>query len=447
MYEGHYQPRIPADLGFYDLRLKEIQIEQAELAKAHGIYGFCYYYYWFTGRRLLEAPLEAMLSDSRVAMPYCLCWANENWTRRWDGQDDLLLMAQHYSAADDRAFARSLTPHFKDPRYIRVAGKPLLLIYRTSLFPDIKASVKRWREIFREEGIGEVYLVRAEIGLGDPSPADIDFDAAYEFPPHPFTGDDVPVTAAREGFLGRVKDYALARDYYRLRPRPAYPLFRGVFPSWDNTPRRMEAGLSYIGSSPEEYKKWLSFAVRDTLDYNAEPEHFVFINAWNEWGEGAHLEPCLKHGRGYLEATWEASSAVATSSFDEELAGAIPINFVLEVAEGNQWAESCAAFVDAFPRNFSTRLYLKVPVLNHETKNWYSEVLFRRGITAEGILLASGNSVDKLNGFTVFVGHEAPQVADFRYWWFEAAKGHLKAHDATWRERLLQAARSLFARF
>jgi hypothetical protein len=209
----------------------------------------------------------------------------------------------------------------------------------------------------------------------------------------------------------------------------------------------MEAGLSYVGSSPDQYEKWLSFAIKDTLDHNAEPEHFVFINAWNEWGEGAHLEPCMKFGRGYLEATSEALRTAANLSFDTELAAAMPINFVLEAADGAAWEESCVAFVEAFPKGFSTRLYLKVPDLNHEIKSRYSEVLRRRHVAASNIMLASGIFEDKLNGFTVFIGHEKPGPEDFRYWWLEAAKGHLKSHNVTQRERLLQAGRSLLKAF
>ena len=136
LWRGHDQPRIPLDLGFYDLRLPDIQIEQARLAREYGIHGFAYYYYWFQGRRLLQTPLDILLADRRIEIPFCLCYANQNWTRRWNGQDEDVLMRQTHDEADDRAFIHSLMPFFQDERYIRIEGKPLVIVYRTSLYPD-----------------------------------------------------------------------------------------------------------------------------------------------------------------------------------------------------------------------------------------------------------------------------------------------------------------------
>ena len=154
IFAGHYQPHLPADLGFYDLRVAETRVKQAALAAAHGVYGFCYYYYWFAGRRLLETPVESMLASGEPDFPYCLCWANENWTRRWDGADKEILIAQNPSRTDDEHLIRDLFAHFRDPRYIRVNGKPLFIVYRIGVLPDVAASAESWRRIARQEGMG-----------------------------------------------------------------------------------------------------------------------------------------------------------------------------------------------------------------------------------------------------------------------------------------------------
>ena len=182
-FDGHYEPHLPADLGFYDLRVPETREQQAELARAHGIHGFCYYYYWFAGKRLLERPIEEMRASGRPDFPICLCWANENWTRRWDGADREVLIAQNPSPADDERLIRDLLAHFRDPRYIRVGGRPLFMVYRVGVLPDVRASAAIWRDICRREGIGELYLCAAKTyDTGDP--AQYGFDAAVEFPPH-----------------------------------------------------------------------------------------------------------------------------------------------------------------------------------------------------------------------------------------------------------------------
>ena len=181
-FKGHYQPHLPADLGFYDLRVEESRIAQAELAKQYGIHGFCYYHYWFNGRRLLERPLEEVLKSGKPDFPFCICWANENWTRRWDGEEQNVLMKQVYSEEDDRNHIRDLFRIFKDRRYIRVNGKPVFLVYRTENIPDPKRTAEIWREEARRAGVGELYLVRVE-SIGGCDPVSIGFDAALEFAP------------------------------------------------------------------------------------------------------------------------------------------------------------------------------------------------------------------------------------------------------------------------
>ena len=182
-FVGHYQPHLPADMGFYDLRVADTRAKQAALAAAYGLHGFCYYYYWFAGKRLLETPVEAMLATGEPDFPYCLCWANENWTRRWDGADQEVLIAQNPSRADDERLIRDLLPHFRDPRYIRINGKPLFIVYRIGVLPNVAASAQLWRRIAQQEGIGELYLCAAKTyDTGDPTV--YGFDAVVEFPPH-----------------------------------------------------------------------------------------------------------------------------------------------------------------------------------------------------------------------------------------------------------------------
>src|SRR4029077_7166935 len=165
-FRGHYQPHLPADLGFYDLRLPETREAQANLARQYGIHGFCYYHYWFNGRRLLERPFNEVLASGSPDFPFCLCWANENWTRAWDGLEREVLIQQHYDSNDDLAHIRWLANAFRDPRYIRVHGKPLFLVYRVASLPDPMQTVSIWREEARRLGIGELFLCAVESRVG-----------------------------------------------------------------------------------------------------------------------------------------------------------------------------------------------------------------------------------------------------------------------------------------
>ncbi len=182
LFSGHYQPHVPTNLGYYDLLDEDTRIAQASLAREFGIEGFCYYHYWFSGQRLLERPLQQVLESAKPEFPFCICWANENWTRAWDGEDQQVLMKQEYSEADDRAHIRSLFPVFEDERYIRVDGKPFFLVYRTENMPDPARTAQIWREEARNAGIGELYLCRVE-SIGYCDPKEINFDAALEFAP------------------------------------------------------------------------------------------------------------------------------------------------------------------------------------------------------------------------------------------------------------------------
>ncbi|HTV90856.1 MAG TPA: glycoside hydrolase family 99-like domain-containing protein [Stellaceae bacterium] len=302
-FVGHYQPQLPTALGFYDLRLPQTLREQALLAKRHGIFGFCFYYYWFGGRRLLDAPLNLLLSYPDIEMPFCIIWANENWTRTWDGAEKKILIGQKHSAEDDLAFAAAIEPALRDPRYIRINGRPLLMVYRAGILPDPHATVARWREYFIANGVGDPYLVMAQT-FGDNDPHVYGMDAAASFPPHDF-GLDSPITKTLQfvdpGFRGQVFSYeAMAERFYT---KNRYETFPAVCTGWDNEPRRPGRGRTYAGSTPQLYGRWLHRACRKALQTSNPDERIVFINAWNEWTEGAHLEPDRHYGYAYLRET------------------------------------------------------------------------------------------------------------------------------------------------
>jgi lipopolysaccharide biosynthesis protein len=315
LFSGHYQPRLPADLGFYDLRLPEARQAQADLARAYGIHGFCYYHYWFNGRRLLERPFNEVLASGEPDFPFCLCWANENWTRRWDGLEQNILMEQVYSEEDDRLHMQWLAKAFQDPRYIRIDGKPLFLVYRTAKILNPLKTAKTWREEAYRLGIGDIFLCKVESfpdEHGDPSL--IGFDASVEFQPD-WTRLGLPLQTGRRWQLARklglaeqayaenkIYEYSTVVESMLAKPTPGYQRFPCVTPSWDNTARRKRGATILHNSTPETYEHWLRASVQNTLS-NESSEKIVFINAWNEWGEGNHLEPCQKWGHVYLEAT------------------------------------------------------------------------------------------------------------------------------------------------
>lgn len=306
---GHYQPRLPDELGFYDLRIPEIMRRQIELARHYGIYGFCFHYYWFSGgRRLLERPLNQFLADKDAYnFPFCICWANENWTRRWDGLDYEVLMEQRHLEEDDIRFIEDLSPLLRDPRYIRVNDRPLIIVYNVNLLPNPQKTVRIWRDYCRQYDIGDPWLVAAQaFGFGDPRACG--FDAAVEFPPQNLKGTKLigGLRFFNKNFEGRVYDYRDAVARMRNITWPDYPLYKTVIPSWDNEARRPGRGSIFWGSTPDLYKQWLE-AVCHATDKHCirDDEKLVFINAWNEWAEGAYLEPDRRFGYAYLRATRE----------------------------------------------------------------------------------------------------------------------------------------------
>jgi len=248
--------------------------------------------------------LDEVLASGKPRFPFCVCWANESWTRRWDGGNNEMLVQQVHSAEDDAAFIESLLPLFRDERYIRVNGRPLLLVYRVDLFPDVRRTAATWRRIVGEAGLGDPYLVTVESFANAVDPRSIGFDAACEFPGHqmpPTVQHKLPKALGDTNF--RVFGYPQYADFMMNRAPPAYKRLRAVLPSWDNTPRMGARANLFINASPAKYQEWLARIVARTCEEQTGDERIVFVNAWNEWGEGCHLEPDQHYGRAYLEAT------------------------------------------------------------------------------------------------------------------------------------------------
>lgn len=313
-FRGHYQPHLPTDLGFYDLRLKECRLEQQKLAKAYGVDGFCYYHYWFNGHLLMEKPVEGHLADPEETFPFMLCWANENWHRNWAGNYNATLIEQHYCKEDNIAHFKYLLPFFKDDRYIKVDGKPVFVIYKTKLVPDLEEMCNTFQECAHKEGI-ELYMCRVQ-QVGDPALPTC-LDASIDFPPfnmnpkmnswrnHPL-----------ESFSRRILHKTVGNSIYSYKeyvedkigtPLPTdHKQYPSIMPSWDNACRRVgQPFMAYKNCTPDLFGKWAEHTL-ETFKPFSKDENLVFINAWNEWAEGNHMEPDIKWGRGYLEALKKA---------------------------------------------------------------------------------------------------------------------------------------------
>lgn len=309
-FENHNQPRIPDYLGYYDLNDDKIMLNQFELATKYGIDGFCFYYYWFAGKRLLEMPVDKMISNPKFNFPFCICWANENWSRRWDGRDQEILIAQDHSLNDDNAVIHDMLKYLSHENYIRVNGKPLLLIYRVDLFPNFHETSSLWRQIAHQEGLGELYIIMVEshdLVHKNINPEMFGCDASLEFPPlnmgESYKGK---IKLKNKKFKGSIMDYKKTALRYCLRNNPGYKRYRGIMPDWDNTPRRQNNSVAFVNSSPEIFQVWLEFILDQTRKNFHGDERMIFINAWNEWAEGAYLEPDNSTGYGYLEAVLNA---------------------------------------------------------------------------------------------------------------------------------------------
>ncbi|WP_315835701.1 glycoside hydrolase family 99-like domain-containing protein [Bradyrhizobium prioriisuperbiae] len=306
-YPGHYQPRIPRDLGFYDLMESDALKRQVTLGRSAGINAFAYYYYWFNTKRVLERPLDALLA-SDVDMPFLLIWANENWTRTWDGADTSVLLRQDYKEEDEEALVNNLARYFNDRRYVRLQGRPLFIIYNPSHIPEPKVTIARWRRLLSSRhGVDPLIFMAQTFGAQDPEPFGL--DGAMEFPPHKLS-DNLPgrptPDAYSSDFTGRVIDYDEFCEASLNEAEKPFPLIKTVVPSWDNDSRRPNRGLSLENTSPKKYQQWLQTLLERAIAKPVFGRPIVAVNAWNEWAEGAYLEPDVHYGAANLNATARA---------------------------------------------------------------------------------------------------------------------------------------------
>ena len=315
-YRGHYQPRIPRDLGFYDLSQIQTIEAQCELAKHNGVDAFCFYYYWFNGQRLMEKPLD-LFADSNIDQQFCIMWANENWTRTWDGMEGDVLIKQDYLEQDEDDFIADTGRYMADQRYVRVNGQPLFILYRPGLLTDATNTIERWREKWTAL-LGETPLVMMVQGFGEEDPREFGLDGAVEFPPHKVCAglDNINdrCQILDSNYQGLVRDYATVVDKALQEEAPPFPLIKTVSPHWDNDARREAIGMTIHGSTPALYEKWLNGAIDFSVAHPVNDESLVFINAWNEWAEGAYLEPDVHYGHAYLNATKRAVKALPVAS-------------------------------------------------------------------------------------------------------------------------------------
>lgn len=312
-YLGHYQPRLPGELGYYDLRIVDNIRRQVELAQMYGVYGFCFYYYWFDGKRLLDKPLDMFLETKDIDFPFSLCWANESWTRRFDGTCGEFLMKQSETVESYTAFITSVVPYMKDSRYIRMNGKPVLTVYRPSFIPDCANTIAAWRKHCIDAGIGDLYIIGVKEHTWDVNLLELGFDAQSEFHPGTLFKHCVDISTKfdyMQDFGGIVLDYRdiVEKQKYFLYDHPK--LHRAAMPMWDNSARRNNKGMIFEGSTPELYERWLKDILLEAKDRTDLEDNYIFINAWNEWGEGAYLEPDKRYGYAYLNATRQAIEGV-----------------------------------------------------------------------------------------------------------------------------------------
>jgi lipopolysaccharide biosynthesis protein len=313
LFPGHQQPNVPGELGFYDLRLPETRHAQAELARAHGVEGFCYYEYWFAGRRVLQRPFAEVLESGQPEFPFCICWANESWTGIWHGTPNRILVEQTYPGeTDHRAHFEHWLAAFRDERYIRVERKPLLMIYRPEKLPDARKTTDLWRDLAHRAGLPGLYLVGVGHNPRWDSIAD-GFDAivAPNLPDrqHPWVSWLHPlkrlarINKIRRGWPA-IHNYADIYSSLLGEERPGVVCHPCVIPNWDNTPRSGRNGLVLHGSTPELFRAHLKQVLAHVKD-RPPATNLVFIKSWNEWAEGNYLEPDLRFGRRYLEVLRE----------------------------------------------------------------------------------------------------------------------------------------------
>jgi hypothetical protein len=340
-YQGHYQPRVPLEKNYYDQSMLETLRWQIDLAKQYGVYGFCHYHYWFDGKQLLETPTNLVLENPDIDFPFCLSWANETWSKRWDGQDHHILIQQTHPPTKEswKRHYDYLIQAWADPRAIKVNGKPVFVIYRPQHIEKIDEMLAFWRELAQRDGISNLYFIfQKQYELPNTSCLK-SFDALFQFQPleavnaPAYDSDSIRhsqlfkilrglperyqdmLRGLRARFIKEVTfhDYdATWRQIVEIRPDKRLPTFPGAFVDWDNAARYKHKATVFRGATPEKFAAWFSRLV-DTMPQRNLPENFIFLNAWNEWSESAYLEPDERYGYQYLEAVRKVLTGNARS--------------------------------------------------------------------------------------------------------------------------------------
>lgn len=309
-FVGHYQPRIPDELGYYDLRIKDNMRRQIELAKQYGVYGFCFYHYWFDGRRILEKPLNMFLEDKTLDFPFMYCWANHSWYKKFQGTSDEILIEMPKEKDSYIRYIEAVLPDMHDERYYKIDGKPVLIVYRPSDIPEVKDVLNIWRSKADRDGFNGLYLIAVHEGAVSDDYRKKGFDASSEFQPTTFSAllskVDYKTEVVNSKFSGTIYDYKKIVKKQIFNQYSAPMLYKSVMAFWDNTARKNSRGNIYTNIHPDFYEEWLT----DLIEYNKRnkqlDDNLIFVNAWNEWGEGAYLEPDRKYGYALLERTRDA---------------------------------------------------------------------------------------------------------------------------------------------
>ncbi len=309
-FPGHVQPLLPSDLGFYDLNNPEIIEKQITIAKHYGVTGFCFHHYWFEGEQLLKKPLENFLALDDRSFEFSICWANETWSKRWNGSENEIIIQQRHSFETDKNFIFHILPYFERNNYIRVNGRPLLIIYRPNLLgADLARTIDYWRNISIKHNLGDPLVLSSPCEMSSikmkTNPEAL--DGYVQFPPHEFWNNAIKTSESNnpllinKNFDGFLLDAKIAKDYFSEMDYGDSLVFKCAFPSWDNTARKREKASIFCNATPENFQEWMELNLKKTLQ-DKRYDNLLFVNAWNEWAEGAVLEPSRWYGYAYLEA-------------------------------------------------------------------------------------------------------------------------------------------------